>query len=72
MARRLEPAQILGRLGGLKGGPARAEKLGEQGMTKASRKGWRTRREKETDEEISGKASRAATKRWAKEKRKKK
>lgn len=44
---RLEAARLLGRRGGLKGGPARAAKLGREGVRAAALRGWAKRRARE-------------------------
>lgn len=43
-AKRAEAARLLGRLGGLKGGPARAAKLGREKIRELAVRGWEKHR----------------------------
>lgn len=57
-----EAARALGRRGGLKGGPARAKKLGKAGLRRSALKAARTIRKRYTKEEIGAAISRGKKK----------
>ena len=66
MTKVTEAAALLGRLGGKKGGKARAAALTEAQRQKIARKGGRARAKNMTAEERSAAATKAARARWGK------